>query len=44
MLIAIKKDIAIKIKSNKNKIIDKIAECSAEMITLLLLQSLNYNI
>ena len=44
MLIAIEKDIAIKIKSNRNQIIDKIAECSAEMITILLLQSLNYNI
>ena len=32
MLIAVEKDIAIKIKSNKNQIIDKIAECSAEMI------------
>ena len=37
MLIAIKKDIAMKIKSNKNKIIDKIAEFTAEMITMLLL-------
>ena len=42
MLIAIEKDIAIKIKANKNQIIDKIAKFSAEMITILLLQSLNY--
>ena len=32
MLIAVEKDIAIKIKSNKNQIIDKIAEFFAEMI------------
>ena len=44
MLIAVEKNIAIKIKSNKNQIIDKIAEPFAEMITILLLQSLNYNI
>ena len=44
MLIAIEKDIAIKIISNKNQIVDKIAESSAEMMTILLLQSLNYNI
>jgi len=37
MLIAIEKDIAMKIKSNKNRIIDKIAESSAEMRTMLLL-------
>jgi len=35
MLIAIEKDIAIKIKSNKDKIIDKIAESSVEMSTML---------
>ena len=34
MLIAIEKDIAMKIKSNKDKIIDKIAESSAEMSSL----------
>ena len=33
----LKKDIAMKIKSNKDKIIDKIAESSAEMSTILLL-------
>lgn len=36
MLIAIEKDIAMKIKSNKDKIIDKIAESSTEMSTMLL--------
>ena len=34
MLIAIEKAIAIKIKLNKDKIINKIAESSAEMSTL----------
>jgi len=33
-LIATEKDIAVKIKSNKDKIIDKNAESSAEMSTL----------
>ena len=37
LLIAIEKDTAMKIKSNKDKIIDKIAEFSAEMSTILLL-------
>jgi len=37
MLIATEKDIAMKIKSNKEKIIDEIAESSAEMSTMLLL-------
>ena len=41
MLIAIEKDIALKIKSNKDKIIDKIAESSAEMSTMLLLHFVN---
>jgi len=37
MLIADEKDITTKIKSNKDKITDKIAESSAEMSTMLLL-------
>jgi len=37
MLIAIEKDIAMKIKSNKDTIIDKTADSSAEMSTMLLL-------
>ena len=37
MLIAIEKDIAMKIIPNKDKIIDKIAESSAEISTMLLL-------
>ena len=37
MLIAIEKDTAMKIKSNKDKIIDKNAEFSAEISTMLLL-------
>jgi len=41
MLIAIEKDTEIKIKSNKDKIIDKLTESSANMSTVLLLQSVN---
>ena len=37
MLIAIEKDIAMKIKLNKNQINDKIAESHTEMSTMLLL-------
>jgi len=37
ILIAIEKDIAMKIKSNKDEIIHKIAESSVEMSTMLLL-------
>jgi len=37
MLVAIEKDIAMKIKSNKDKIIDKTAESSADMSTMSLL-------
>jgi len=40
-LIAIEKDVAMKIKSNKDKLIDEIAESSAEMSTMILLQSVN---
>ena len=37
MLIATEKDIAMKIKSNKDRIMERISEFSAEMSTMLLL-------